>query len=105
MIAMGDNVKQNQMLVDILERCVIQLGILVAQGQKGGPLTTQEYIQTQLDIWQVIEKMHVTQQEHRQFSEWRETSHRGRPSRWQHAASGRIRRRLLRKASGSPVSG
>lgn len=28
MIAMGDNVKQNQMLVDILERCVIQLGIL-----------------------------------------------------------------------------
>ncbi len=40
MIAMGDNVKQNQMLLDILERCVIQLGILVAQGQKGGPLTT-----------------------------------------------------------------
>ena len=32
MIAMGDNVKQNQMLLDILERCVIQLGILVAQG-------------------------------------------------------------------------
>lgn len=56
MIAMGDNVKQNQMLLDILERCVIQLGILVAQGQKGGPLTTQEYVQTQLDIWQVIEK-------------------------------------------------
>ena len=53
MIAMGDNVKQNQMLLDILERCVIQLGILVAQGQKGGPLTTQEYVQTQLDIWQV----------------------------------------------------
>ena len=26
MIAMGDNVKQNQMLLDILERCVIQLG-------------------------------------------------------------------------------
>ncbi|WP_304039534.1 hypothetical protein [Desulfovibrio piger] len=51
MIAMGDNVKQNQMLVDILERCVMQLGILVAQGQKGGPLTMQEYVQTQLDIW------------------------------------------------------
>ena len=35
MIAMGDNVKQNQMLVDILERCAIQLGILV--GAKGRP--------------------------------------------------------------------
>lgn len=38
MIAMGDNVKQNQMLVDILERCVIQLGILVAQGQNGAAM-------------------------------------------------------------------
>ena len=65
MIAMGDNVKQNQMLLDILERCVIQLGILVAQGQKGGPLTMQEYVQTQLDILQVVENLHVRQQEHR----------------------------------------
>ena len=49
---MGDDVKQDKMLVDILERCVIQLGILVAQGQKGGPLTTREYVQTQLDMLQ-----------------------------------------------------
>lgn len=75
---MGDNVRQNQILVDILERCVIQLGILVAQGQKGGPLTTQEYVQAQLDIWQVIEKMHVTHQEHRSSSGWEEKSHMGR---------------------------
>ena len=105
MTSMGDNVKQDQMLLEILERCVIQLGILVAQGQKGGPLTTQEYIQAQLDMLQAVGKMHVTQQEHGQFPEWREKPQRGRPYRWQHAASGRIRRRLLRKAPGSPVSG
>ena len=81
MIAMGDNVKQNQMLLDILERCVIQLGILVAQGQKGGPLTMQEYVQTQLDILQVVENLHVRQQEHRQFPEWREKPHMERPCR------------------------
>lgn len=105
MIAMGDNVKQNQMLVDILERCVMQLGILVAQGQKGGPLTTQEYVQTQLDILQVVEKLHVTRQEHRQFPEWRETPHMGRPCRLPRAANGRHRRRLLRKVPCIPVSG
>lgn len=105
MIAMGDNVKQNQMLLDILERCVIQLGILVAQGQKGGPLTTQEYIQTQLDIWQVIEKMHVTHQEHRSSSGWEEKPHMGQPCRLPRAANGRHRRRLLRKVPCIPVSG
>lgn len=93
MIAMGDNVKQNQMLLDILERCVIQLAILVAQGQKGGPLTMQEYVQTQLDILQVVGKLHVTQQEHRQFPEWREKPHMERPCRLLRAASGRHRRR------------
>ncbi len=105
MIAMGDNVKQNQMLVDILERCVIQLGILVAQGQKGGPLTPQEYVQTQLDIWQVIEKMHVTHQEHRSSSGWEENPRMGRPCRLPRAANGRHRRRLLRKVPCIPVSG
>ena len=105
MIAMGDNVKQNQMLLDILERCVIQLGILVAQGQKGGPLTMQEYVQTQLDILQVVENLHVRQQEHRQFPEWREKPHMERPGRLLRAASGRHRRRLLRKAPYIPVSG
>ena len=105
MIAMGDNVKQNQMLVDILERCVIQLGILVAQGQKGGPLTMQEYVQTQLDIWQVIEKMHVTHQDHRSSSGWEEKPHMGRPCRLPRAANGRHRRRLLRKVPCIPVSG
>lgn len=105
MIAMGDNVKQNQMLLDILERCVIQLGILVAQGQKGGPLTMQEYVQTQLDILQVVENLHVRQHEHRQFPEWREKPHMERPCRLLRAASGRHRRRLLRKAPCIPVSG
>lgn len=105
MIAMGDNVKQNQMLVDILERCVIQLGILVAQGQKGGPLTIQEYVQTQLDIWQIIEKMHVTHQEHRSSSGWEEKPYMGRPCRLPRAANGRHRRRLLRKVPCIPVSG
>ena len=104
MIAMGDNVKQNQMLLDILERCVIQLGILVAQGQKGGPLTTQEYVQTQLDIWQVIEKMHVTHQEHRSSSGWEEKPHMGRPCRLPRAANGRHRRRLRRKEPCIPAS-
>lgn len=82
----------------------MQLGILVAQGQKGGPLTTQEYIQTQLDMLQAVGKMHATQQEHGQFPGWREKTQKGRPYRWQHAASGRSRRRPLRRASSIPVS-
>ena len=105
MSAIGDNVKQNHMILEILERCVIQLGILVAQGQKGGPLTMQEYVQTQLDILQVVENLHVRQQEHRQFPEWREKPHMERPWRQRRAANGRHTPRLLRKAPYIPVSG
>lgn len=107
MTAMGGNVNQYQMLVDILERCVIQLGILVAQGQKGGPLTTQEYVQAQLDMLQAVGKMHAIQRDHRQFPAWEENQpHMGRPCRLPRAASGRSKRRLLRKMPGiPPVSG
>lgn len=101
---MGDDVKQDKMLVDILERLVIQLGILVAQGQKGGPLTTREYVQTQLDMLQAVGRIYATRQERRQFPAWEEKPHRGRPRRLQHAASGRSRRRPLRRASSIPVS-
>ena len=101
---MGDDVKQDKMLVDILERCVIQLGILVAQGQKGGPLTTREYVQTQLDMLQAVGRIYATRQERSQFPAWEEKPHRGRPRRLQHAASGRSRRRPLRRASSIPVS-
>lgn len=45
MTATEENVKHDQSLVDILARCVMLLGILVAQGQKGGPLTMREYVQ------------------------------------------------------------
>lgn len=105
MTAMGENVKQNQMVLDILERCVIQLGILVAQGQKGGPLTTQEYVQAQLDMLQAVGKMHAIQRDHRQFPAWEGKVRMGRLCRLQRAVSGRSKRRLLRKIPGIlPVS-
>lgn len=104
MTVLGGNVKQDQMLVDILERCVMHLGILVAQGQKGGPLTTQEYVQTQLDMLQAIDKMHAVPHEHRPLPAWEGRPHRERPCRLQRATSGRCKRRLLRKAPTSLVS-
>ena len=45
MTATEENEKHDQSLADILARCVMLLGILVAQGQKGGPMTLREYVQ------------------------------------------------------------
>lgn len=88
MTATEENVKHDQSLADILARCVMLLGILVAQGQKGGPLTMREYVQAQLDI------MH---QGGRPRME--------RPRRLQRATGGRSKRHLLRNVPGSLISG
>lgn len=79
MTATEENVKHDQSLADILARCVMLLGILVAQGQKGGPLTIA---------------MH---QGGRPRME--------RPRRLQRATGGRSKRHLLRNVPGSLISG
>lgn len=97
MTATEENVKHDQSLVDILARCVMLLGILVAQGQKGGPLTMREYVQAQLDMLQVTERSHAMHQGGRPRME--------RPRRLQRATGGRSKRHLLRNVPGSLISG
>lgn len=97
MTATEENVKHDQSLADILARCVMLLGILVAQGQKGGPLTMREYVQAQLDMLQVAERSHAMHQGGRLRME--------RPRRLQRATGGRSKRHLLRNVPGSLISG
>lgn len=45
---------QQQKLVDILALCAVNLAVIAAQGQKGGPLTLREYIQVRLEALQAV---------------------------------------------------